>query len=60
MIVTAIIGVFICRCLKELGHRIYLPHIESFHAATCFKSLSESSQLIAKIGEFLSYLMAAI
>ena len=60
MIVTSGHRLFICRCVKDLGHCVYCPSYALSLTDTCKETLSEFDYISAKIGQFLSYIMARI
>jgi len=60
MIVISGHRLFICRCVKDLGRCYYWLSYAWFPMDTCKETLSDLCEYLAKIGEFLSYLTAAI
>jgi hypothetical protein len=60
MIVIGGHRLFICRCVKDLGHCVYWSGYAPFPTNTCKETLSDLGDISVKIAEFLSYLMMAI
>ena len=60
MIVTSGHRLFICRCVKDLGHHDYWLSYALSSTDTCKETLSDFGYISAKIAEFLSYIMARI